>query len=510
MVITGDGTLAAGIASALSQCGQDVRMVKAHAKPSGPGIEELTVAAEGGAPLCHVAATDDGVCWSFTGPPNDRAPGTPSAAFRRAASFAAATASAGGLGSRFPPGAVTAIAARQIVRGIVRAGQVRPPAGTVTFLDRRTLRTSTHNVTVHPYDVPAKQRTQEESPDGPSLGRAALTERWRRLSDDRFGVFAELDDTQFRQLPLKVTLARMSDPSGLLSAPPAVVGAGIDRDSARERAMLQALAAYGSVVVDPRLLAGRDGAFLGPREADATQLLEPVRNGSIAAFVRATGLIDGRERLVPAQQAFPVLRTPTLRRLPCGTSAALDWRQALAHGLLQQCVRLTVSGSPLQRRHCATLAADDFDQDPGVRFLAAMVKAARIGLTLHDLTGPAGIPVVACTSSSGETVYRGGGQLADAVREALTAVLFRYQQARDPVLAAAGPTAASAGWIDPAGPVSLSPERLVGVLTDLGYPPSVVALDHDRAVHETFPCVLRVVLTRPVTPAPPGPRGSRR
>src|SRR5262249_25149961 len=153
------------------------------------------------------------------------------------------------------------IAAKQIARSIHQPSQARPPAGVVTFLDRRTLRTSTHNVTAHPYDMPARQRTLQESrhdrealQTGPPLSRKELSERWQRLSDERFGAFADLDDAKIRQLPLKVALARICDPCGLLSEPPAVVGVGIDSESARERAMVQGLAAYASIVVDPRLL----------------------------------------------------------------------------------------------------------------------------------------------------------------------------------------------------------------------------------------------------------------
>jgi YcaO cyclodehydratase, ATP-ad Mg2+-binding len=258
------------------------------------------------------------------------------------------------------------------------------------------------------------------------------------------------------------------------------------------------VAAYGSIVVDPRLLVDENGTYLGPREGDATRLLGSVRGGSVDAFVRATDLTDGRERLLPARQAFPVLRTPRPSRTPCGTSAALDWREALTHGLLQHCVRLTVSGSSYQARQPTALAAEDFDQDPAVRFLATMVKAAGIDLTLHDITGPAGVPVVACASTSGETVYGGGVHLVEAVREALTAALFRYQLRCDPVLKAAISTATSAIWTNPASSASLNPDRLVHALMGLGCTPSVFALDHDRAVHEAFPYVLRVIIEQRV------------
>ncbi len=286
----------------------------------------------------------------------------------------------------------------------------------------------------------------------------------------------------------------MSDPCGLLPAPPAVVGAGIDRESATERAITEALAAYGSIVVDPRLLVDENGMFLSPRDGDATPLLGSVCDGSVDAFVRAIDLANGRERLLPAGHAFPVLRTPKAAHPPVGASAATEWRQALAYGLLQHCVRLTVSGSSFQSRQPSALGAEDFDDDSGLRFLATMARAAGIDLTLHDITGPAGVPVVACVSPSGETVYGGGAHLAEAVREALIAALFSYQLRSDPALKAALSMPTPTIWTNPASSASLRPDRLVRALTDLGYKPSVFALDHDRAVHEAFPYVLRVIL----------------
>ena len=484
LVITGDETLSTDVAAALRQCGLNVRV--AGSKPAAAEPDHGL--------LCHVAAHDDGLCWSFADVREASQVAPLLADSRRAASD--------GPGPQIPYQTLIGIAAKQIAHHVLRSSPARPPSGVVTFLNGQTLRTSTHHVTVHPYDVPAKQRTRDEFRcdlsklrDDPPLSRPELTDRWQRLSDERFGALAGLDETNFRQLPLKVTLTRLSDPCGLLSTPPAVVGVGIDRDSARERAILQALAAYGSIVVDPRLLVDQNGTLLGPREGDPTRLLRPVRDGSVDAFVRAVDLTDGCERLLPARQAFPVLRTREPLHTPCGTSAAPDWHQALTHGLLQHCVRLTVSASSFPARPHRAVAVEEFDQDPEVGFLAAMVRAAGIDLTLHDITGPAGIPVVACTSTSEQTVYGGGVHLVDAVREALTAALFRFQLRCDPALNAAMSMPTSAFWTSSASLAALSPDRLVHALTSMGYTPSVVALDHDRAVHEAFPYVLRVIMT---------------
>jgi hypothetical protein len=76
----------------------------------------------------------------------------------------------------------------------------------------------------------------------------------------------------------------------------------------------------------------------------------------------------------------------------------------------------------------------------------------------------------------------------------MTAALFHYQLRRDPVLAAAVPTVTPAIWTNPASSASLSPGSLVHTLASLGYTPSVVALDHDRAVRQAFPYTLRVIV----------------
>jgi ribosomal protein S12 methylthiotransferase accessory factor YcaO len=132
------------------------------------------------------------------------------------------------------------------------------------------------------------------------------------------------------------------------------------------------------------------------------------------------------------------------------------------------------------------LTTADFDHDPAGRYLAAMVKAAGLEIKLHQLTGPVGIPVVACAPTSGQPVYGAGAQLVDAIREALTAALYSYQRHLDPALRAAAP-APPAIWTDPTSSAQLDPDQLVHALTNLGYTPSIFALDHDRAFHERSP-----------------------
>src|SRR5262249_5219926 len=160
---------------------------------------------------------------------------------------------------------------------------------------------------------------------------------------------------------------------------------------------LRAVAAYGTFVVDPRRLVDENGTFLCETGTEAERVLASVRSGSIDSFVPAIDLSHGRELLLPAQRVFPMLRPSRAVHIPCGTSPALDWRGALVDGLLQHCVRLTIADLATSQCDIAPVRLEEYDWDPVVRFLAAMVRAAGMKLTLADVTGPLGTPVVACS-----------------------------------------------------------------------------------------------------------------
>jgi hypothetical protein len=503
VLVTGDLLPVARLVAALRECGTD-----AHAANTGDettvepvtrlAIEALGRADEGSASVMQVAITDDLVCWALIDPTASPRSVVDSA-LRRAASRSSESARPDGpREAAFADKTFTSIAARQIAHA---AGRSRPTPDSVTVLDRRTLRTTVHRATTHPYDLPAVQpgagetgRTLATLAAGTTLAREALEEQWGCVSDSRFGAFSELEDTEFRQLPLKVVRVRTSDPSGL-SPVRSAFGVGTSPASARRRAMLTALATYASNVIDPRLLVDESGKFLGPSDSDPEPLMDSVRSGDVQACVRAFDLIDHEECFLPAALAFPALGPKPPTGPACGSSASLDWQQALAQGLLQHCVQVTVSEWSQLNWHSHVLKTDEFEHDPDVRYLLAMAKAAGIEVSLRDVTGPLGVPVVACNSDAEwATFYGGGADHVDAVREALTGALFGYQLQDDPVLRAAVTDGAPSIWVSPECSGEPDPQRFVTALERLGYAPTVVVLNHDRAVAEAFPYVLRVVL----------------
>jgi hypothetical protein len=491
-VVSGPGEACAAFAASLRECGLEVRVGESS---TSAGLSIWMVGGSDGERrrICQVAATGEGVCWSFVENSDEPLVHLPLAALRRSESLAPP----GPIPDAMPPTALK-VAAKQIAYQLRRPRRTQAPTGTLTFLDGLTLLSSTHKAVPHPYQVPTRHEAREH---GHRISNDELTERWQQLSDDRFGAFTELSEANLSQLPLKVTLARTSDPCGLLRSSPTVVGVGTDRARARGRAILEAVGAYGSLVIDPRRLLDRNGGNLCDDDSDPVIALEKVRERSIDAFVRAADLHDGQERLILAQEAFPILERRPAITTPCGTSAAIDWQGALINGLLQHCVRLTVASRGSRRPEIRLLDITDFDSDAEVGFLSAMVHAARVHLTLEDITGALGVPVVSATSSSGPTVYGGGGRMVDAVKQALMGTLYCYQWRQDAALRAVMTTPKGDIWTDPSGSSGSSPNCLVESLRHQGYTASVVALDHDREVHELFPYTLRVVVTS-------GPEGS--
>lgn len=510
VLIVGAGVMASALAAAFRESGVvEVRVVPAAAGPDGADIAvqvlgsgcqqqlrlERTCAADG-VPLWQVVSGEIGGWLRVAG----GAHGGLDDVLRRVAALGGHVGDNGGGPEMTGEQTFAAILARQVVQDVVARGPGADSHDLVRIVDRRSLRTSRHRVLPHPFGRVARQRDEKslhaqlaELAAQPSLTVEELEERFERLCDDRGGVVSGFDDLVASQLPLRVRAVRVSDPIGLLAGERlTAIGVGADAATSRSQARLRALEAYGSVMLDPRLLVDRDGAFISGPDGDAMRLLSAVRCGMVEAFVRGADLVRGATRLIPAPVAFPVLRVPRGAFLvPSGTAAGFGWDHALVEALRQECRRLTVEG-PLRRRGAPRdLHPSRFGDDPATRFGLDMLRAAGLRPTLHDVSGPLAVPVVACRYGTARPAYGCGPDMTQAVREALTAALLDYQARADPGLAA---MFMSTAGLTPADAGSLTAARLAAALDDVGYPPTVIALDHDPVVYDQIPFVLRIVL----------------
>ncbi|MER6002923.1 TOMM precursor leader peptide-binding protein [Nonomuraea angiospora] len=180
------------------------------------------------------------------------------------------------------------------------------------------------------------------------LGEEEFSRRAARLMDSRTGVLAEIEEGEYGQLPLHVSVTTAADPMGILGGSRArVIGVGADFAVARYRAALKAITVHGLLALDPRRLVTAEGTPLtGDGERPPSDglpvdpLVDDVAAGRVEAFVRGRDLVEGGEVLLPARAVF-------LDSHATGAAAGYSAEDALVAGLLGHCAALAGFGGPL-------------------------------------------------------------------------------------------------------------------------------------------------------------------
>jgi len=273
----------------------------------------------------------------------------------------------------------------------------------ISVVDLETLRTAEHRFHPHPGAYPAGPESAEEFAARYAAFRAAVrpsAEEFSALAagcyDPGLGLFTELDEGELAQLPLFAARARVSDPfghAGTGSRPPQVTGAGLSQAQARQEAGAAALAAYAALAVDPRRLAPGGQAY-------------------------AHNLVLEKDELIPAERAYPALAARPFR-IPVGLAAGADADAALVEGLLAHVTALTAAAV---RSAAEPYPLVDLDAaappEPAGRYLEAL-RAARVPLAVHDVTGPLGVPVYALCAGERTIAYAAGPRLAAGLARVL-------------------------------------------------------------------------------------------
>lgn len=469
-------------------------------------------------PVGHPARTGAGSAWRRLGALRPAAPENTQEA-----------ASAGQDPAGWLTGPVPTLVAGQLCLAAFRAltglderpGSAGEPPAALAVLDLRTLDSRTHRFLPHPLACPvsvAPLRPTGSSTEADTAAQAAraviaalaagpVLEAGRLLDaaaagvDPRTGMFGELDEQDFTQVPLAVYRATVSDPCGLLPpwAPPVtVVGWGADADQARVHTLCAAFATYGSLAVDAHRLRPHTD-LLGA--ASGTNDLDEVR-------VWGVDLTDGTQRPVPARKAFPVLAGPSMPyRAPVGAAAALSWQEAVSAGLHQHCeallaTRLAHAAAPLPQvpLTASVLSAPSVLDERGVELLGLL---ATIGhpVSCYDLTALLDLPAYAFCLGATAVALCCAATSAEALASGLEQVLLAWQadaQGRSAYAPAPralperlrGPLAPH--W-EPAGEgVHSRPADVL--LAQTGCRPVAVPLDHDPEAVRILPYVVQVVL----------------
>ncbi|MGW9080659.1 hypothetical protein [Streptomyces kronopolitis] len=336
----------------------------------------------------------------------------------------------------------------------------------ITRIDLETLRTSTHTFLPHPSALPARAETREEFTRrlerlaaALPLDEEAFSRRAARCFDPYVGVLRALDEGECTQVPLNVTEAVPHTPGAV-----PVYGAGTGFAEARRSAALRGLASYA--------VRGFDERRLGPGDT-----------------VWGWAPDEGRAEAVAVGQVFTADHE-------VGVAAHLSWDDAVADGLAQHCARLALRDVAEGRARPLPLHLDPGALSPGARDLLDLLHASRGVVEVADIGGALGLPVLAWWQRDRPAAVTCG---PDAVTEGLRAALLDRQSVmtREPAYApvplgmphAPGPDGRRLGLAEPAGRA-----RMVEALRARGVRPLVVPLDHDPAVHEVLPFLVRVVL----------------
>ncbi len=334
--------------------------------------------------------------------------------------------------------------------------------------DLETLETSKHAFLPHPLARPVV-------PDDPArtaaLAAAApvddeeLARRAVEFVDPRTGVFAEVTERDYEQLPLFVSEVVVSDPVGLAGGPFPVHGCGETVVESRQRAVRHAVERYAAVMVDSR-------------KGDRLHGLD---------------VLTGEPVAVDAAEVFPA-RT---------AASGQDWADAVRAAVVaaandQVAAALSAATEPLTRLDLN--GAELTERAARYRKLLAIVGES---FEVHDLSGLLGLPTFAFSTPAGTVAYASDLDAAVALEQGLELTLLAYQArateqpgyapAPVPELPAAlrGPaTEGAAGAL----PRSVTLEEVVARLTRDGGRVVAVPLDHDASLARLCPFVVRAVV----------------
>lgn len=306
----------------------------------------------------------------------------------------------------------------------------------------------------------ASLRAAERVPQGDLLARA------RAFEDLYLGLLRSLDEEDLPQVPLALCRATVTDPYGRRSpsAVEPVVGWGPDRETARARAVLAALTAYGSLVAE-----------------------HESRQAGDRATTWGLDLLTGAVRRVPFPGGGPV----AARRAyvaPLGAAAGLCWDEAVEGGLLAHFEALPVLWEKVDAPIVDPVRGSG--DDDGVLDTVRLLERTGEVFVFRDHSAALGLPAYTVTTAGGVVARSVALAPRSALRHAAERALLHWQtrvEGRPEVVPA------SRRWAAGGSPreAAFLAARLLRLT---GRTPVVVPLVRDDVVNSLLPFVIQVVL----------------
>ena len=329
--------------------------------------------------------------------------------------------------------------------------------------DLETLETTTHAFRPHPLALPVV-------PDDPARLAALATampvddeELARRAVDcvdPRTGLFAEITERDYEQLPLFVSEVVVSDPVALAGGPFPVHGWGETVVESRQRAVRHALERYAAVMVDSR-------------KGDRLHGLD---------------VLSGEPVAVDAAAVFPA-RT---------AGSGSDWTGAVRAAVVAAANDHVAAAVSTATEPFGRLDLDRVElTGRGARYLK-LLEIVDQSFEVHDLSGLLGLPTFAFSTPEGTVAYTSDLEVGAALEQGLERTLLGYQSraAEQPgyALAPVPDLPANLRGESGARPGPVTLEEVVARLTRDGGRVVAVPLDHDPALARLCPFVVRAVV----------------
>lgn len=413
----------------------------------------------------------------------------------------------------------------ELFKYITEAGPLET-SGHLLFIDLETLQSQRHpfSASAHcrccrqtgPLTAQQFRDLVRERSAGPVLSQEAFSRKAAHLFDARLGLFSALDEHNYTQIPLNIARVDLTQPAPRLSRGETwrVFGAGSDFGAARRAATLRAGERYAAWCYDPRRsLSGSAPELVGTapealicytRSLEPSTSLDPEED-----YLWAWELPGEQVVLVPAATVFPLsAEEERFQLLPIGVAAGMSWSEALCralftHGRAELVQRLLQGREPFPCVEIGALALSETAQR--YSHLLALQGVAIAVYDLSALLSDWGLLAFAFCCNEETWAYTCHLQAQAAIEEGLLLCLQHAQALHnsesDYALSPVAPLPSALR-----GEASVTPhyppvetweqmlQTLLAALQSQGRRALIVPLDHDAALSEALPYIVRVVL----------------
>lgn len=393
------------------------------------------------------------------------------------------------------------------------------------IIDLETLQCNRHAFAPHPLCstcsspvttlATAFQETIEQLRAAPVAGQEYFSDQATQLFDTRSGLFHELDEYDFTQIPLNVCQVSFIQPQTALLRK--VIGWGTDFGAARRHATFESCKLYAAHFYDARRGLAKEALqsslaqSTGPAPRVYNQQLRltdlPGAGATQEHYLWTWDLAAQTLAAVNASAVFPTAQeddfSPHCDLI--GVGAGASWEEAISFALLThvraQCLRsCNQATAPFPR-----VNLDQIGLQPEGERLQRLLGLVRADLAIYNLSASAwGFPCFAFCLAGTTVAYACDYNLITALQAGLEQTLFAQQAKDDHRIYEPEPVSnlplilRGSEEITPSmtNVPNLAEQNtlLLSAFTERGFIPLVIPLDHDPALAKVLPFLVKIVL----------------